>query len=138
MRKRFMQLLNDHAENIGVLLGLSLILSFVFLDGIILTILASIFFLIAGILILFAYLQSKGWKYKMERKAEERSLNIQIPNFNLYNVIYYSSMTCLIILWVLSEKIERMFHLSNYFFYSFIVLFLLHYIWKFYKAITKH
>lgn len=138
MRKRFMQLLNDHAENIGVLLGLSLILSFVFLDGIILTILASIFFLIAGILILFAYLQSKGWKYKMERKAEEQSLNIQIPNFNLYNVIYYSSMTCLIILWVLSEKIERMFHLSNYFFYSFIVLFLLHYIWKFYKAITKH
>lgn len=138
MRKKFMQLLNVHAENIGVLLGLSLILSFVFLDGIILTILASIFFLIAGILILFAYLQSKGWKYKMERKAEERSLNIQIPNFNLYNVIYYSSMTCLIILWVLSEKIERMFHLSNYFFYSFIVLFLLHYIWKFYKAITKH
>ena len=138
MRKKFMQLLNVHAENIGVLLGLSLILSFVFLDGIILTILASIFFLIAGILILFAYLQSKGWKYKMERKAEEQSLNIQIPNFNLYNVIYYSSMTCLIILWVLSEKIERMFHLSNYFFYSFIVLFLLHYIWKFYKAITKH
>lgn len=138
MRKRFMQLLNDHAENIGVLLGLSLILSFVFLDGIILTILASIFFLIAGILILFAYLQSKGWKYKMEKKAEERSLNIQIPNFNLYNLIYYSSMTCLIILWVLSEKIERMFHLSNYFFYSFIVLFLLHYIWKFYKAFTKH
>jgi hypothetical protein len=133
-----MQLLNDHAENIGVLLGLSLILSFVFLDGIILTILASIFFLIAGILILFAYLQSKGWKYKMEKKAEQRSLNIQIPNFNLYNLIYYSSMTCLIILWVLSEKIERMFHLSNYFFYSFIVLFLLHYIWKFYKAITKH
>ncbi len=138
MRKKFMQLLNDHAENIGVLLGLSLILSFVFLDGIILTILASIFFLIAGILILFAYLQSKGWKYKMEKKAEQRSLNIQIPNFNLYNLIYYSSMTCLIILWVLSEKIERMFHLSNYFFYSFIVLFLLHYIWKFYKAITKH
>jgi hypothetical protein len=138
MRKKFMQLLNDHAENIGVLLGLSLILSFVFLDGIILTILASIFFLIAGILILFAYLQSKGWKYKMERKAEERSLNIQIPNFNLYNMIYYSSMTCLIILWVLSEKIERMFHLRNYFFYSFIVLFLLHYIRKFYKAITKH
>lgn len=138
MRKKFMQLLNDHAENIGVLLGLSLILSFVFLDGIILTILASIFFLIAGILILFAYLQSKGWKYKVEKKAEERSLNIQIPNFNLYNVIYYSSMTCLIILWVLSEKIERMFHLSNYFFYAFIVLFLLHYIWKFYKAITKH
>lgn len=133
-----MQLLNDYAENIGVLLGLSLILSFVFLDGIILTILASIFFLIAGILILFAYLQSKGWKYKMEKKAEQRSLNIKIPNFNLYNVIYYSSMTCLIILWVLSEKIERMFHLSNYFFYSFIVLFLLHYIWKFYKEITKH
>lgn len=138
MRKKLMQLLNDYAENIGVLLGLSLILSFVFLDGIILTILASIFFLIAGILILFAYLQSKGWKYKMEKKAEQRSLNIKIPNFNLYNVIYYSSMTCLIILWVLSEKIERMFHLSNYFFYSFIVLFLLHYIWKFYKEITKH
>jgi hypothetical protein len=133
-----MQLLNDYAENIGVLLGLSLILSFVFLDGIILTILASIFFLIAGILILLAYLQSKGWKNKMEKKAEQRSLNIQIPNFNLINVIYYSTMTCLIILWVLSEKIERMFHLSNYFFYSFIALFLLHYIWKFYKVITKH
>jgi hypothetical protein len=138
MRKKFMQLLNDYAENIGVLLGLSLILSFVFLDGIILTILASIFFLIAGILILLAYLQSKGWKNKMEKKAEQRSLNIQIPNFNLINVIYYSTMTCLIILWVLSEKIERMFHLSNYFFYSFIALFLLHYIWKFYKVITKH
>jgi hypothetical protein len=138
MRKKLMQLLNDYAENIGVLLGLSLILSFVFLDGIILTILASIFFLIAGILILLAYLQSKGWKYQMEKKAEQRSLNIQIPNFNLYHVIYYSTMACLIILWVLSEKIERMFHLSNYFFYSFIALFLLHYIWKFYKVITKH
>lgn len=136
MRKRFMQFLNDHAENIVVLLGLSLILSFVFLDGIILTILGSLYFLIAGILILLAYLQSKGWKYKMERKAEERSLDIQIPNFNLYNLIYYYFMTCLIILWVLSEKIEQMLHLSNYFFYSFIVLFLLHYIWKFYKAIT--
>jgi hypothetical protein len=138
MRKKLMQLLNDYAENIGVLLGLSLILSFVFLDGIILTILASIFFLIAGILILLAYLRSKGWKYQMEKKAEQRSLNIQIPNFNLYHVIYYSTMACLIILWVLSEKIERIFHLSNYFFYSIIVLFLLHYIWKFYKAITKH
>ena len=136
MRKRFMQFLNDHAENIVVLLGLSLILSFVFLDRIILTILGSLYFLIAGILILLAYLQSKGWKYKMERKAEERSLDIQIPNFNLYNLIYYYFMTCLIILWVLSEKIEQMLHLSNYFFYSFIVLFLLHYIWKFYKAIT--
>lgn len=89
-----MQFLNDHAENIGVLLGLSLILSFVFLDGIILTILGSLYFLIAGILILLAYLQSKGWKYKMERKAEERSLDIQIPNFNLYNLIYYYFMTC--------------------------------------------
>ncbi len=137
MRNKFLRFFSNNAEKIGVLLGLSIILSLIFLDGIILTILGFLYFIIIGAIIILAYLQSKGWKYKMETNAEQRSLNIEIPNFNLYNLIYYTSMICLIILWILSERIERIFCLSNYFFYSVIVLFLIHNIRKLYIELSK-
>jgi hypothetical protein len=88
MRNKFLRFFSNNAEKIGVLLGLSIILSLIFLDGIILTILGFLYFIIIGAIIILAYLQSKGWKYKMETNAEQRSLNIEIPYFNLYNLIY--------------------------------------------------
>jgi hypothetical protein len=124
--KRF---LNNHAEKIGFLIGLSFLL-LATLEGN----LGKILFFIAlsglGFYIIYSVLKNYGWKINLEKNLNKTTFRIQIPNLTLYNIFFYLIFISSVVLWIVTGNIAELKYLSDYFFFSIFIIYFIHIVRK--------
>ena len=121
--------LDNHAEKIGFLIGLSFLL-LASLDGTIGKIFSIIVLSSLGFYIIYSFLKEYGWKINWEKNLNKMTFKIQIPNLTIYNIFFYPVFISSVVLWIVTGSIKDLKYLSDEFFYSIFILVAIHYLRK--------
>jgi hypothetical protein len=124
--KRLRNFLNEHAEKIGGLIGFLVLFLLIILKGIAAKILSLTLFIAIVLLLFVKILKTFGWKINLENNKNKTTFSIQIPNLNLYNILFYPLFIFTVVLWIYSEFNKSLFVLSEYFLYSIFLLIIIH------------